>query len=429
MIALARPAVLALLTLLCSARALHADVYVRWDHDPAPSRQSLDIDALVVPAAKPAVLRGAVAAGYRVYAEVDAAALSGFADTSVHGVVVSGPASDRDVESFRARLNLTADRLLTVRGGAKWPHIRTNWVTRNNDVLQVAGRSAQPWIENNAALLRVLQAERPDRIPVLSYQWQPITRAQEEEGPSLEDYLVAIAEAGSFGGDLVLPLHGSFQKRLVAGDAAARAEWLEMKRAIEFYSRDPRKHQVLANVAVVTSQPMVWFEAMNLLARHNVPFELIHPSQLATRDLKAFKLLILIDAASAELPAVAAFVRGGGKVHKLANTIADPNRFALEMRKLLGAGDRVIDIWNGITVLVVPYASTNANVMVALLNYAHQPLPVQLRVKGTFSTVQYESPEQPRAAVPHQHRLGYTEFVLPAVRVGGRVFLSRDGLD
>ena len=38
---------------------------------------------------------------------------------------------------------------------ARRPHVRLNEVTRRNDVLQVAGRSAQPWLENNGALVRL----------------------------------------------------------------------------------------------------------------------------------------------------------------------------------------------------------------------------------------------------------------------------------
>ena len=63
--------------------------------------------------------------------------------------------------------------------------------------------------------------------------------------------------------------------------------------------------------------------------------------------------------------------------------------------------------------------------LLTVLNYAHQPLPVQLRIAGTYSQVQYESPEEDATLLPHQHRDGYTEFVLPALRIGGRVFLTR----
>ena len=76
--------------------------------------------------------------------------------------------------------------------------------------------------------------------------------------------------------------------------------------------------------------------------------------------------------------------------------------------------------------LTAPYQELQeSTVLVTALNYAHDPLPVQLRVPGTFSLVQYESPEEPAALLPHQHRNGYTEFVVPALHIGGRVFLTR----
>jgi hypothetical protein len=428
---LIRPGLLFVLALVSSAGAARADVLIRWDRDSMPSPQSLGIATLVVPAKSSTAVRNAISQGYRVFVEIEASAVAGFAsrDGDVAGLVITGKVPAAELRQLRLRLKLPAHAVLTVNQGAKWPHIRTNWVTKNNDVLQVAGRSAQPWIESNAALLRILQAERPGSTPLVTYQWQPITLSEIDEGPSLENYLVAIAEAGSFGGNLLLPLHERFQRRLLAGEPAARAEWGEMRRYIDFYSWDlPSRHRPIADIGVVTSQPMLWFEAMNLLSRHNLPFELLPPVQLATRDLKAFKLLIVLDKLEgAASSAVEQFARNGGKVHTIVKGLPDPNRFALEMRKLLGANERVIDIWNGITVLTAPYRDPEGDsILVSVLNYAHQELPVQLRVAGTFSMVQYESPEEAAALVPHQHRNGYTEFVLPALRVGGRVFLSQD---
>jgi hypothetical protein len=427
---LVRLALFFVLALVTSSSAARAEVLIRWDHDSMPSPQSLGIATLVVPAKSSTAVRNAISQGYRVFVEIEPSALAGFAprDGVVAGLVITGKVPAAELRQLRLRLKVPAHAVLTLHEGAKWPHIRTNWVTKNNEVLQVAGRSAQPWIESNVALLRILQAERPGSTPLVTYQWQPITLSDIDEGPSLENYLVAIAEAGSFGGDLLLPLHERFQRRLLAGEPAARAEWTQIRRYIDFYSWNlPNRYRAMANIGVVTSQPMLWFEGMNLLSRHNLPFELVPPAKLATRDLKAFKLLIVLDKLEgAASGAVEQFARNGGKVHTVVKGMPDPNTFALEMRKLLGAGDRVIDIWNGITVLTAPYRDPESDtVLVSVLNYAHQELPVQLRVAGTFSIVQYEYPEEAAALVPHQHRNGYTEFVLPALRVGGRVFLSQ----
>jgi hypothetical protein len=318
-------------------------------------------------------------------------------------------------------------RVVVLEERGKWPHIRSNWVTKNNNVLQVTGRSAQPWIENNAALLRIVDPAGSGAAPLLTYLWTPVTLADKEEGPRLENYLVAIAEAGSFGADLVLPLHDRFQTRLLLGQPEARAEWAEIRRYIEFYSWNvTRRYEPVVNIGVITAEPMLSFEAMNLLARHNLPFELITPAEMPKKPLSKYKLLIVFDElAGAQLEALTAFEQKGGKVSRQ-KAVGDPNAFALDMRRLLGREHRVIDIWNGITVLTAPYAEPKGTgALLTVLNYAHQPLPVQLRIAGVYTQVQYESPEEPAARLPFQHRDGYTEIVLPELRIGARVFLSR----
>jgi hypothetical protein len=452
--------VVALLLVVWLSASVQAEVLIRWDLEQIPSPESLGISAVVMPAASTAAVRRAVTQGYRVFLEVEASKLAGvaLAAEGVTGVVVKGNVSAAQLRALKLRIKSPVFRVLVAEEGGKWPHIRTNWVTTNKDVLQVSGRSAQPWLDNNLALLRILLARSESR-PLLTYRWEPTTLSEVDEGPALEDYLVAIAEAGSFGGDLLLPLHQRFEQNLLLGQPNARAWWSEIQRALTFYSWDlPGRYRPVANIGIVTAHPMLWLDVMNLLGRHNLPFELLDPARLAG-DLAAFDLLLMMDQPTArEVDRLSAFARKGaavvavggaagpwrteppdvkteervsyqfgeGRVIEWLKTIADPNTFALEIRQILGRDRRVIDIWNGITVLTVSYQEAGgANLLVTALNYAHQPLPVQLRVKGTFSQVHYESPEEPASLVSHQHREGYTEFVLPALRVGGRVFLSR----
>ena len=106
--------------------------------------------------------------------------------------------------------------------------------------------------------------------------------------------------------------------------------------------------------------------------------------------------------------------------------VADPDEFALDMREVLGPDRRVVDVWNGITVLVAPYEDPSGNtVLVTALNYAHDPAADPGARERHVLVGYYESPESAPALLPLRHRNGHTEFVLPALRVGGRVFLSR----
>ena len=455
-------AVVVIACLLTPGR-VDADVFLRWDQTDVPSQEHLGLAALVVPATNVRAVQNAIAQGFSVYAEVDAAALPTFAPSErLAGVVVAGEVSAEQLAALRKRLGRGDARVLAIRKYGVWPHIRSNVVTTRDNVLQVGSRTAQPWLDHNVALVRASVSAGASATPVLSYRWQPSTASEAEYGPALEDYLVAIAEVGSFGGDLVLPVHERLQKALLLGKPAARAWWAEIRRYIEFYSLNlPARYRRTANIGVVTADSARALEITRLLIRHNLPFEFIAPDRLTPAELKPMRLLIVAEPpAAAHVAALAEFARQGGalmvavpaegtfpwragaatvktddraaypfgegRVVELLKRIADPNVFALEARDLLGRERRIIDLWNGITVLAAPYEDPDRNAaLVALVNYAHDPESVQIRVPGTYSVVEYESPEEKPALLPYTHRNGYTEFVLPALRVGGRVFLSK----
>jgi hypothetical protein len=456
-------AVVVLLLLLCPGPA-RGEVLVRWDVDQIPSRESLGISTILIPAAKPAAIRDALEKRYTVYLELENGVLpSAVPLDRIAGLVVRGSASRQQLTQLKQRLGARSARILSTEDRGKWPHVRLNWVTRSkDDVLQVSSRTAQPWLENNGALIRIAQRGRPDFAPLLVYPWTPITISDVHQGPALENYLVAIAEAGTFGSDLVLPLHEDFQRTLLLGRPVARADWQEIRRALEFYSWDlPRHYRPIANIGVVTSETMRNFELLNLLTRHNLPFVLITPDRLTSETTAGIDLLIALEEpAKPQVGLLSEFARKGGtvvltsvagerpwhpatplqeteehvsyrfgegRVLELRQQVADPNAFAMQIREALGRDRRVVDVWNGITVLTALYEDASGDtLLLSVLNYAHDPLPVQLRVQGTFSTAYYETPGEEAVLLPLRHRGDHTEFVLPALRVGGRVFLTKD---
>ncbi len=449
------------LVLTWAAATARAEVLVRWDLDQVPARESLGIMTLVVPASKPAVVEQAIGKAFRVLLDVDAASLPPPAalPEAVIGFVVRGDATAQQLAELRGRLRAPGARVLHVEDRGLWPHVRLNWVSMQNNVLQVTSRTAQPWVESNAVFARAAESAG-GAPPVLAYAWEPITLADEDQGPATEDYLVAIAEAGSFGADLVLPLHEGFQRDLIHGKPAARARWQEMRRYLEFYGWDlPRQYRRISNIGVITASPAESIEVLRLLTRHNLPFELLPASAVRGDRLKAFAMVVALDPLEASaLAPLAAFVSGGGtlvlneparqprwdgatrvlederhvidrlgdgRVVTLREPILNPDEFAKDVREMLGPGRRIVDVWNGITVLIAPYEDPgDGTVLVTALNYAHVEQPVQVRVRGTFAYGYYESPESAPALLPLRHREGDTEFVVPALRVGGRVFLS-----
>ena len=453
--------IVALVSLWPSA-SVSGEILIRWDLDQVPSRDSLGVSTLVVPAANTAAVQDALRKGYRVLLEADASGVATLKlpAASVGGVVVKGTAAAQQVRALRRRLSPAA-RVFSILDGGTWPHVRLNWVTLRDDVLQVSSRTAQPWIENNGARLYLERLRNPDTPALLTYAWAPITVSDMHQGPALENYLVAIAEAGTFGGDLLLPLHERFQRSLLLGHPGARSDWQQIRRALDFYSWDlPARHQRVSNIGVVTANADAAFLVLNLLVRHNLPFEVITPRALTARKLDAFAMLVVIDQpAGDQLKVLERFAGAGGTVvlpglkgpfpwHsnppamktdeqityrvgaglvlERPEQISDPNVFALDMRQALTRNQRVVEIWNGTTVIASPYEDAETGtLLITLLNYAHEPSPIQLRVRGTYSVVQYETPDAPPILIPYRHDDGQTEFVLPDLRVGGRVFLSR----
>jgi hypothetical protein len=292
---------------------------------------------------------------------------------------------------------------IQVDDSGKWPRIRSNVRGRRSQVVQAANRTGQPWLDNNVAQVRILQAA--GRRPVLTYPWKPDTLADPQAGPSADDFATAVAEAGAFGADLLLDL-----------DAALLPAWAWARRYLDYYARRDVRAAPMANVGVVTRDPAAWYEVLNLMARHNVPYRIVDsvdPLRAAGLDL-----VILTEPGTdaGELPAE--------RVLRAGNDAADPNGFALKVWNRLGRKRRLVDVWNGITVLVgLERGAGERALRLEIVNYSAQPLPVQVRVRGIYGRIESVTPERPRQSLPFEHLDGYTEFVVPELRIGGTVVL------
>ncbi len=260
----------------------------------------------------------ALAQGYTVYLEIEAAALAGFTLPSerLAGVVVKGTASPAQLAQLKQRLRSPGARVLSLEERGKWPHIRTNWVTKRNDVLQVSSRTAQPWIEQNVALVRIAQAAQAGSAPLLDVSLGTDHAFPDRRGPGARGLSRGDRRSGELWSRPRAPLHERFQKDLLLGKPQARGWWAEIRRYIEFYSWNlPGRYRPIANLGVVTSEPMKSFEVMNLLARHNLPFEIISPRRLASTSLAAFDLLIVLNPPPGpQLQILLDFARKGGTV-------------------------------------------------------------------------------------------------------------------
>jgi hypothetical protein len=463
-----RKGVLTLICLLAAAPAW-SRVLLRWNQSSIPSATTIGIKDLLVSWDSEALIRNARRQGYRVYAEVPVGKAAEMTRSPIKGAlagIILNPGTSRpgQIEEDVTQLRSAYPSLpvLILNPKAQQPQMKGQLVIKRDGVLQVTSPTAQPWIDSNLALVRLNQAFRPAQTPLYDFQWDLEDSQQKEYGPATADYALAVAEAGAFHTDLILSLHPRLQTDLSRNAPAAWTVLKEIKRYVAFSSQGDKKvGEPEANVGVVTDTYEKAYEPTNLFARHNIPFVVLKAPELKPQSLDALNLLVVF--ASPDGPTVTvitdfaskggivvlvgvpgsypwqsgqaipageqsvAYEVGKGRIIELPGPVIDPETFAQDIRRLLGMNNKVaISLWNALTVIAVPYSVPGgSDKVVELINYSQDPIPVQVQVKGSFSSVLYETPDRAccESLTPVQ-RGEFTEFVIPSLRIAGRVRLT-----
>lgn len=453
-----------------TAPAGAAKVYVRWTQSDVPSATILGVSDLVIPWDDTAkgLVEAAKKQGYRVFLEVKLqegpAAAEAASTAGIAGIILKGEASEANQVGERAsKLRSAYPKLLilVLDAGGRQPELRGWLVFKKDGILQVSSPTSQPWLDANLAMIRHERAFQHGQAPLYTFSWDVSDEVVKQRGPSAADYSLAVAEAGAFHADLLLELHQRQQKELASGDKDALANWNEVKRTIEFYERgNPGAKEAAARVAVLTNDYDASYEAINLMARHNIPYRVLHSADVKARDLEGFDVVIAFATPSEELTAnirefaerggVAVLVNvpgaypwdssapantaahsvsytvGKGRVIELGEAVTDPETFARDVRRLM-VKDRIpVSLWNSLTTLVTAYPGQKpGEVIVELVNYGEEVTQVQVQVRGSFGAVAVESPERGCCqALQAAHVDGFTEFVVPDVLIGARVHLQ-----
>ena len=443
-------------------------VWIRWT-GPALPAETLLVHGLVIPwGAVPALVESASKRGYRVCAAVTLEQASAAANSSralgISGIILGrGDAEQKPAETIARELQLEYPNLtiLYPNAGAKQPAMMGSTVITRGGILQVSSPTEQPWIDSNLAMVGFDRAFLPTQTPLIDFQWTLPNALQQHLGPGTEDYLLAVAEAGALHSDLILNLHPDLEKALVSGSEEGWAVWKRVTKYVEFYLREGQRPVALqASVGVMTHQYEDSYEAMNLMARHNIPFRALPPSGLNPWGLHGLDLIVVFtqpdEAAIRQLVGFVedggvailvslrnvfpkpsnggrqasnnsvSYAMGRGKVIELTDGIGDPGAFSRDVRRLLGKEHLPISLWNASTTIAIPYklsGSPTANV--ELLNYSADPMPVQVRIQGTYSVLRYETPERDCCeGLTATHQDGFTQFEVPWLKIGGRVHLS-----
>ena len=445
-------------------------VFVHWTSSALPPANALGLSDLVVSwdGGPSPLLEAARKQGYHVYVEVSlqqakATAEKG-AKNGLAGIILNVRQSER-AEAENALPGLRSAhpklRFLVLNPDGKQPEMKGSLVIKRGSVLEVSSPTAQPWIDTNLALVKVDARSHQEQVPLYTFSSSHSDSEQQQKGITATDYSLAVAEAGAFHADLILELDEPLQKGLSEHAPEARTLWNQVRSYIDFYSHTAEQRlEAAANVAVVVDELDPTDEVMNLLARHNIPFKVLLPADLKSEDLGGFDVIVLFakpDTVACERIADVATrgktvvlvdshgsctwqerdaIRlnehttshgvGNGKVLELSEPVTDPETFAQDIRRLLGKQNVLISLWNGLTTIAVPYSEHEGPVkVIEFANYAEEPLRLQVQVKGSFSSIRYETPERKccETLVPVSHN-GFTEFVIPDLRIAGRVYLD-----
>jgi len=336
-------------------------------------------------------------------------------------------------------------------------------VFKRDGILQVSSPTSQPWVDSNLPLVRFARAFDPNQPPFYTFSWDLSDPLQQKQGPSPSDYALAVAEARAFHADLLLEIPENQQRALARGDAEALKNWRQVKVYLEFYAlaRHDEAPEIAPRVAVLTGDYDSSYEALNLMARHNIAFRVLAAS--TERDAKNFEafdiLVVFANPDATQIQAIAEFAeRGGiavlvnlpgsypwqtsppaktnahsvsypvgkGRVIELGEAVSDPETFARDIRRLMAKQSVPVSLWNSLTTLVAAYQGEKTDeTVIELVNYAQELLQVQVQVKGELGSVRFASPERGCCEVlTPSYRDGFTEFVVPDLTIGGRVILS-----
>jgi protein-tyrosine-phosphatase len=447
-----------------------SNVLVRWTSSALPPAKELGLNDLVLSwnDVLSAQVKAARKQGYRVYVEVplgQAAAVAETGASDLEGIILTVRQPERaELEKSLPKLRAAHPKLrfLVLNPDGKRPVMRGSMVIKRGSVLEVSSPTAQPWIDTNLALVKAEQRSLQGQVPLYSFSWGgPSGSGQQQPALTGADYSLAVAEAGAFHADLVLELDEHLQKALGEHDHEAWTLWNQVRSYASFYSHTSEQGmEAAANVAVVVDDLEATEEVMNLLARHNLPFTVLHPSNLKSEHLEGFDVVVMFakpEREAAERIAdlatqgktvvvveahgsypwqshdavrlnehTVSYALGKGKVLELSEPVIDPETFAQDIRRLLGKDNVLMSLWNGLTTIAVPYREHGGTVKVLeFVNYAEEPLRVQVQVKGSFASIRYETPEGKccKSLVPTTHD-GFTEFVIPELRIAGRVHLE-----
>jgi len=328
-----------------------------------------------------------------------------------------------------------------------------------------AGPTNLAWVDSNGAALLITRTLAPDKVVWIDYDPPPQTKV------TAEQYMLAVADAASYGARWVVSLDDQLRADLTANKQPALDTWKKAAGTLAFFEqhKQARTYQPMGPVAVVSNFAGADWDfgkaAVNLLPRVRQPFQIIVRSRAVGASFAGLQAIFYVDHEAPEpklREKLTAFAKGGGTLFVRSDwpnpegTPAPAEPYLLFNVRSLGKGrlavckedqpvvyDAVSDvqvIMSHRNDLLRLYSASSSNFfyqtsaqgrqgVIHLLNYSHRPGSdvAVFYMKEPHKSARLVSPE---IASPTELKLepqdgGGQEFAVPKLAVYGAIELEK----
>jgi hypothetical protein len=369
-----------------------------------------------------AASRGIVVLGVVHGADDPAAVLKRVAETKLGGIVLEGDFdADRAAKLDsagkvvihlppRAEMRLATEAEVVGTNQGVWPGVR---------VEAKAAATGGPWIDTNSGFLRFARAATDAPIWIAN-------RPPEKSVLPVAHYLQAVSDAAMVGGRWVVALDDEFNRRLLAREPKAVADWNRIGAQLRFFEdhkewRALKPYGQLAIVEDPSSGALLSGGVLDMIAVKHTPVRPVPLAKLTAASLHGASMAVNVDpeaVSSGQKEALRSFTRGGGTLL----TVPPGWKFPAPRKDQITLGkkelDQIDDIWKDINSMI---GRTNLGarlfnvsgmlssllgdadakrVVLELVNYTSYPVEsITVHMLGKYTRAMLYTPEKPPRAL------------------------------
>jgi hypothetical protein len=307
-----------------------------------------------------AASRGIVVLGVVRGADDPAAVLKRAAETKLGGIVLEGDFDPDRAAKFdsafheagkavihlppRAEMRLTSEAEVLGTDQGVWPGVR---------VETKAAATGGPWIDTNSGFLRFARAATDVPIWIAN-------RPPEKSVLPVAHYLQAVSDAAMVCGRWVVALDDEFNRRLLAREPKAVADWNRIGAQLRFFEdhkewRALKPYGQLAIVEDPSSGALLSGGVLDMIAVKHTPVRPVPLAKLTEASLRGASMAVNVDpeaVSSGQKEALRSFTRGGGTLL----TVPPGWKFPPPQKDQITLGkkelDQIDDIWKDINSMI-----------------------------------------------------------------------------